>query len=174
LERVARDKGHPVPPDGMFLIHRPAGIDLTRAEDAAWLLERVTAHQPDLLICGPFYRLHAAASEEEGAARKVVAALDAARVQADCALVVEHHAPHGGGANGARSIRPFGSSLLMRWPEMGMGIVPAADELPCRHVMVKAWRGNRDERHWPKALSWGSGDTDWPWVVDVTPWRAAA
>jgi hypothetical protein len=55
-----------------------------------------------------------------------------------------------------------------------MGIVPAADELPCRHVMVKAWRGNRDERHWPKALSWGSGDTDWPWVVDVTPWRAAA
>lgn len=167
LERVARAKGRPVPDDTMFVIHRPAGIDLTRAEDAAWLLERVTAHKPDLLTCGPFYRLHAAASEEESAARRVVAALDMARVQADCALIVEHHAPHGGNGGGARSIRPFGSSLLMRWPEMGMGIVPAVDELPCRHVNVKAWRGNRDERHWPRSLTWGSGDDEWPWVVDT-------
>lgn len=173
LERVARAKGHPVPENGMFIIHRPTGIDLSRAEDAAWLLERVTAHQPDLLVCGPFYRLHAADSEEESAARKVVAALDAARVQADCALIVEHHAPHGG-QGGARQLRPFGSSLLMRWPEMGMGIAPAFDETPCRHVVVKAWRGNRDERQWPRALCWGSADTDWPWVVDTErakgPW----
>lgn len=165
LERIARTKGRAVPDDTMFLIHRPTGIDLSRADDTAWLLERVTAHKPDLLVCGPFYRLHAADSEEEGAARKVVAALDAARVQADCALVVEHHAPHGGNG-GARSVRPFGSSLLMRWPEMGMGIVPAVDEQPCKHVTVKAWRGNRDERSWPRALTWGVQDVDWPWVVD--------
>lgn len=165
LEQIARKKGRPVPDDTMFLLHRPAGIDLSRAEDTAWLLERVTAHRPDLLVCGPFYRLHAADSEEEGAARKVVAALDAARVHADCALIVEHHAPHGGNGS-ARSIRPFGSSLLMRWPEMGMGIVPAVDEQPCRRVNVKAWRGNRDERHWPRHLMWGAPEVDWPWVVD--------
>lgn len=164
LERVARLRSSPVPDDGMFIIHRPAGIDLARAEDAAWLLERVTAHKPDLLICGPFYRLHAAEKEEESAARRVVAALDAARVQADCALVVEHHAPHA--SNGARSLRPFGSSLLMRWPEMGMGIAPASEDTPCRNVDVKPWRGNRDERHWPRALRWGNSDTAWPWVVD--------
>lgn len=140
------------------------GIDLSRPDDAAWLLERVVAHGPDLLVCGPFYRLHAAESEEERGARKVVQALDAARVQADCALIVEHHAPHG--ANGARSLRPFGSSLLMRWPEMGMGIAPNSDEEPCKNVKVMPWRGNRDERHWPRALKWGENDTDWPWVVD--------
>ncbi|MER7433158.1 AAA family ATPase [Pseudonocardia alni] len=164
LERVARGKRRPVPDQGMFVIHRPAGIDLSRLEDAAWLMERVTAHKPDLLVCGPFYRLHAGDSEEESAARKVVAALDAARVAADCALIVEHHAPHG--HNGTRQLRPFGSSLLMRWPEMGMGIAPMSEETPCRHVAVKAWRGNRDERHWPRALRWGTGELDWPWVID--------
>lgn len=164
LEETAREKMRPVPDGGMFLIHRPAGIDLSRAEDAAWLLERVTAHKPDLLVCGPFYRLHAADSEEEAAARKVVQALDAARVLADCALIVEHHAPHGGNGS-ARALRPFGSSLLMRWPEMGMGIAPVTpEETPCRHVHVKPWRGNRDERNWPKALQWGVKPDDWPWV----------
>lgn len=163
LERIARLRMHPVPPGGMYLIHRPMGIDLARAEDATWLLERVTAHQPDLLICGPFYRLHAAEKEEESAARRVVAALDAARVAADCALIVEHHAPHG--QNGTRALRPFGSSLLMRWPEMGMGIAPNSEDQPCKNVEVKPWRGNRDERHWPRALRWGS-DTSWPWVID--------
>lgn len=164
LERVARLKHRRVPDDALFLIHRPMGMDLSRPDDAAWLLERVVAHAPDLLVCGPFYRLHAADSEEERAARRVVAALDAARVQADCALIVEHHAPHA--QNGTRQLRPFGSSLLMRWPEMGMGIAPTNDEQPCRNVVVKAWRGNRDERHWPRALRWGNSDTDWPWVVD--------
>lgn len=164
LERVARLKNRRVPDGNMFIIHRPAGIDLSRPDDAAWLLERVTAHAPDLLICGPFYRLHAADSEEERSARRVVAALDATRVQADCALIVEHHAPHG--QNGTRALRPFGSSLLLRWPEMGMGIAPTDDEQPSRHVAVKTWRGNRDERHWPRALRWGTGDADWPWVID--------
>lgn len=166
LEQIARNKHRPVPENGMHLIHRPMGIDLTHREDAAWLLERVTAHAPDLLFVGPFYRLHAGDSEEELAARKVVAVLDAARVQADCALIVEHHAPHGG-QGGARSLRPFGSSLLMRWPEMGMGIAPISEEPPYRQVAVKAWRGNRDERHWPRALRWGTEDADWPWVVDT-------
>lgn len=164
LERVARVKGHRVQEDLLFLIHRPAGVDLSRADDAAWLLERVVAHRPDLLICGPFYRLHSADTDDERGARKVVQALDYARVQADCALIVEHHVPHGSG--GSREVRPIGSSLLMRWPEMGMGIAPNSDDWPCKNVKVKAWRGNRDERHWPSALKWGESDFDWPWIID--------
>jgi len=164
LERVARLKNHRVPDGGMFVIHRPTGIDLSRPDDTAWLMERVVAHKPDLLVCGPFYRLHAADSEEEKGARRVVAALDAARVHADCALIVEHHAPHA--SNGVRTLRPFGSSLLMRWPEMGMGIRPATDDYPCKNVVVQPWRGNRDERHWPRALKWSEDPNDWPWLVD--------
>lgn len=165
LERVARMKNHRVDEGMLFLIHRPMGIDLARADDAAWLLERVSAHKPDLLVCGPFYRLHASEAEEEKGARRVVQALDAARVQADCALIVEHHVPHSQGG-GIRALRPFGSSLLLRWPEMGMGIAPANDRYPCKNVVVKPWRGNRDERHWPRALKWGESDNDWPWVLD--------
>lgn len=164
LEHIARMKHHRVPDGGLYLIHKPVGIDLSRPDDAAWLMERVTAHRPDLLICGPFYRLHAAESEEERGARRVVAALDAARVLADCALIVEHHVPHGIG--GARGLRPFGSSLLMRWPEMGMGIMAATEDVPCKNVLVRAWRGNRDERFWPKALKWSEDENDWPWIYD--------
>jgi 5S rRNA maturation endonuclease (ribonuclease M5) len=156
-----------VPEGALRLIHRPEGIDLTRDDDAAWLLERVTAHQPDLLIIGPFYRLHAANINEETAARRTVSVLDAARTKVDCALVVEAHAGHGGpGESGKhRSVRPLGSSLLLRWPEFGYGIAPGCEpdsENNVREVEVRPWRGDRDERKWPKRLVWGS---PWPWVV---------
>lgn len=154
-----------VPDGGLRLIHKPAGIDLARTEDAAWLLERVTAHQPDLLIIGPFYRLHAADMNEEVAARRTVAILDEARTKVDCSLFIEAHAGHGEhGKN--RSVRPIGSSLLLRWPEFGYGIAPAETPPPgepCRNVEVKPWRGPRDERNWPTHLTWGS---PWPWVID--------
>jgi hypothetical protein len=153
-----------VPDGGLRLIHRPEGIDLTRADDRAWLLERVTAHQPDLLMIGPFYRLHAANINEEQAARTTVAALDMARNAVDCALVVEAHAGHGEhGKN--RSVRPLGSSLLLRWPEFGYGIAPDGEpdsDGKTRRVLVKPWRGDRDERTWPQRLAWGD---PWPWVV---------
>lgn len=166
LERVAQLRQRRVPDQGMYLIHLPSGIDLSREEDAAWLLERVTAHRPDLLICGPFYRLHAAESEEERAARRVVAALDAARTKADCALVVEHHTPHGGGGGLRRDLRPFGSSLLRRWPELGIGIRPSTDDddTQAQRVEVKHWRGARDQRSWPAELRYGHGEVNWPWV----------
>jgi 5S rRNA maturation endonuclease (ribonuclease M5) len=165
LEAIARANGFPVPEGALRILQRPEGIDLTREEDAAWLLERVTAHQPSLLTCGPFYRLHAADTNEESAARTVVSALDAARIKVDCALVTEAHAGHGDGAN--RSVRPTGSSLLMRWPEFGYGIKPIgeADENGrSRHVAVLPWRGPREERHWPRELIWGTHELDWPWV----------
>jgi hypothetical protein len=169
LEHTARANGFPVPPGAFRIIHRPEGIDLTTGEDQAWLLERVTAHKPDLLVIGPFYRLHMADANEERAARTVVAALDAARVKADCALVTEAHAGHGPGASFARGLRPIGSSLLMRWPEFGYGIAPHPEAEPdengrCRHVRVHAWRGPREERSWPLELTWGTHELDWPWV----------
>ena len=164
LERIARGQGCPVPEGALRILQKPAGIDLTREEDAAWLAERVTAHQPSLLICGPFYRLHATDTNEETAARLVVAALDTARLKSDCALVTEAHAGHGDGVN--RSIRPTGSSLLMRWPEFGYGIKPLGEvdeEGRHRHVAVLPWRGPREERHWPRELMWGTHEFDWPW-----------
>jgi 5S rRNA maturation endonuclease (ribonuclease M5) len=167
LERTAVAKGRRVPDGGMRLIHRPEGIDLTSDEDVAWFLERVHAHRPDLLYVGPLYRLHNTDINDESAARQVTAVLDAARVKADCALIVEGHSPHGSGES--RPIRPIGSSLFRRWPEFGYGISPAMDGDPCKEVRVRAWRGARDERHWPKFLMWGERGDDWPWIDPDQP-----
>jgi 5S rRNA maturation endonuclease (ribonuclease M5) len=167
LANATIDMGRHVEEGMLRLIHRPAGIDLSRDDHAAWLMERVTAHQPDLLIIGPFYRLHAGDMNDERMARKVVGVLDAVRIKVDCALVTEAHAGHGeAGRN--RSLRPAGSSLLLRWPEFGYGIAPHPDEnpapgQPATRVAVKQWRGARDERNWPSWLRWGN---PWPWVVD--------
>jgi replicative DNA helicase len=54
--------------------------------------------------------------------------------------------------------------LFRRWPEFGYGISPAMDSDPCTEVRVRAWRGARDERHWPKFLRWGTEPQEWPWV----------
>lgn len=164
--------GHRVPDGALRLIHKPEGIDVSRPDDAAWLLERVTAHKPDLLFVGPFYRLHAGNINEEGAARLTVNVLDQARTAANCAMVIEAHAGHGEqGKN--RSVRPVGSSLLLRWPEFGFGIAPAYEPEPgepVKTVDVKPWRGARDQRDWPVRLTWG-GEGEWPWkaVTRFTP-----
>lgn len=155
-----------VPEGNLRLIHRPEGIDLTRADDAAWLLERVTAHQPDVLFIGPFYRLHAANMNDELPARKTIGVLDEARVKANCALIIEAHAGHGEGLRG-RSVRPTGSSLLLRWPEFGFGLRPAEDGDGTTNRLVDfiAWRGARDERDWPQSLVRSERVNEWPWLV---------
>lgn len=148
-----------VPDGGLRLIHRPAGLDLTRDADAAWLKERVTAHQPDALFIGPFYRLHNANLNEELPARRVMTLLDEIREAANCTLIIEAHAGHGeAGKN--RSVRPAGSSLLLRWPEFGYGLAPADEK--GQLVDLKKWRGPRDEREWPEQLTWGQ---QWPWEI---------
>ncbi|WP_051105260.1 AAA family ATPase [Catelliglobosispora koreensis] len=161
-----------VPTGHMRLIHRPEGLDLTTPEDAAWLLERVTAHRPDILVIGPFYRLHAGNMNDEQFARRTVAVLDAARAVSNCALITEAHAGHGE-AGKSRSVRPTGSSLLLRWPEFGYGLAPGAFAEPdergnFRHVDVLPWRGPRDERNWPQHLEYGPPN-HFPWQVWNAP-----
>lgn len=169
MDRVSRRRNHPVPQGQMRLIHHPQGVDLTEAHDAAWLLERVTAHQPDLLVIGPWYRLHAALTEEERFARQVVRVLDHARTRVNCALVTEAHAGHGDSLS--RKIRPAGSSLMLRWPELGLGMSPDREsDDPGRSVVLTEWRGARDERDWPSRLTWGTVAGHWPWVdPDTSP-----
>lgn len=158
--------------DYLRLIIKPEGVDLTRLDDAAWLLERVTAHKPDVLFIGSLYRLHEKNPNDELVARAVTVALDRARTTVDCAVVIEAHAGHGNGI-GHRSVRPLGSSLYMRWPEFGYGLAPFEGtnrEGPPDPLELAPWRGARDERHWPRYLKRGDYDEatgmfrSWPWV----------
>lgn len=157
----AEKQHRPVPRGQLRIILRPNGLDLVRDDDASWLLERVIAHKPDVLIIGPLYRLHLDNPNDEETARRVVAALDTARNAADCALLVEAHAGHGEwGKN--RSVRPVGSSLYLRWPEFGYGIKAYynEDKLDENYVELVSWRGARDERSWPTVLRKAIG---FPW-----------
>lgn len=157
-----------VPDGGMRLIHLPEGVDLTTDAHAAYVLERVTAHMPDLIFIGPFYRLHNANMNDEQVARRVVSILDQARAINNSALVTEAHAGHGEPGK-SRSVRPTGSSLLLRWPEFGYGLAPNALAEPddygrSRQVDLISWRGPRDERNWPPHLQYGKPGEQLPWV----------
>lgn len=153
---------------GMFLECVPSGLDLTRPEDEAWLVSRVAALQPAMLVIGPIYRLHAKNPNDEEPARTVTRVLDRCRAAANCALILEAHAGHGTGGDGQRNVRPAGTSLWLRWPEFGYGLRAAAEYTPQHRVVdFVPWRGDRSERDWPKRLR--SGGT-WPWASDDHQW----
>lgn len=167
-----------IPHGGMRLIHRPEGVDLTTEGDAAWLLEQVTAHRPDVLFIGPFYRLHQGNMNDEVFARRTVAILDRARAVTNCALITEAHAGHGE-AGKSRSVRPTGSSLLLRWPEFGYGLAPNAMSVPddlgrSREMDFVSWRGPRDDRDWPTHIRYGrAGEMPWqPYKPEPAPEKA--
>lgn len=150
--------------DNMFLECLPSGLDLTKPEDEAWLVSRVSALQPALLVIGPIYRLHAKNPNDEEPARCVTRVLDRCRAAANCALILEAHAGHTTGVDGMRHVRPTGSSLWLRWPEFGYGLRAGANFDPhTRQVQFVPWRGDRSERDWPKSLRAGGA---WPWVRD--------
>ena len=157
-----------------FELH-PGGIDLTDPREFAVIEQRVAATAPDLVVAGPLYQMHRTDTNDETAARALVAALDRLRVRYNFALICEAHAPHGGDANGGRrKLRPAGSSLFLRWPEFGYGLRPMAetgeDERPSTVELVP-WRGDRDQRLWPHFLSHG-GDGCLPWKpADASYWR---
>lgn len=156
--------GRRVADGNLRLIHRPEGIDLVHGDDAEWLMERVAAHKPDVLFLGPFYRLHTSNINDEIPARRTVAVLDAVRNTAGCALITEAHAGHGV-AGQTRSLRPAGSSLLLRWPEFGIGLMPVGTrQLGGRPIDMQLthWRGARDDRQWPQFITYGDVN-DWPW-----------
>lgn len=161
---TAERVGHPVKRGQLHIDLRPEGVDLTRAAGRAWVMRRVEAVMPDLLIVGPIYRLHAGDPNSEELARKVTVVLDEARATAGCAMSLEAHASKGGPI-GPRNLAPTGSGLWLRWPEFGYGLRPVEDERSAhddRARRVLPWRGARDERDWPQFICQGWTGS-WPW-----------
>lgn len=141
------------------------GLDLLRSSDRRWLSEHIAGHRPDLLVIGPLYQLHGAAPRGdvggENHARELARTLDRLRERFGCALVMETHAPHGSVNAVSRDLRPFGSSVWLRWPEFGVGL-QRNRELGERAYELKPWRGPRDTRDWPIKFEQGM---NWPWIA---------
>lgn len=143
------------------IVSIPQGVNLLNPVHLEWLHTRIEAHQPALICAGPTYKMSLGDPKDEEQARGVAAALDHIRGLYGCTLILEAHQPYA--AQGAsRPERPYGASLWSRWPEFGLHL---AKDGQLRH-----WRGERDERQWPKRLARGN---PWPWQVSE-PWEPPA
>lgn len=148
------------------LWHRPGGIDLRKRSDRLAFEDVLRAHRPKLVALGPVYKCYVRRGNEtdEQVAAEVQAVLDDLRTRYGFALVLEHHAPQIE-SGGHRELRPFGSSLWLRWPEYGLKLTPHEGEPPHnpKVVDVGRWRGDRSEARWPNRLVRSS---PWPWRGD--------
>lgn len=141
------------------LWHRPGGIDLRKRSDRAELEAVIAKRRPQLLVAGPLYKLMRVQAKEpwELAAREVQAILDDWRARYGLSMVLEDHAPQESG--GRREMRPYGSSLWLRWPEMGIALERESRDQPSP-LKVSRWRGDRMPNDWPTSLA---RSTPWPW-----------
>ncbi len=169
MHTLRQAAGAHLDPQRLRVHSRPEGIDLTTRTDRNWLIDRCQANAADLLVIGPVYRMSAGVAARgdiggEDQARKVTAVLDDIRNRCDVALILETHAPHGESAE-ARHLRPFGSSVWLRWPEFGIGIRRDRQDAAERRFLLGHWRGPRDVRPWPIALTKHAGQ--WPWTPEM-------
>ena len=150
-------------------------IDLTKPGDQNDLRARLDKEHPDILITGPMYKLSSNVIDDEPVS-KLLAFFDEMRETYDLAIIIETHEPHEtqgismGGYESRRTARPYGSSVQRRWPEFGFCLFGDSKHSKNEGVFF-AWRGQREERIWPKKfrrgiLTTAGGDDEWPWVVD--------
>lgn len=157
--RVVGDK---YDPDRAWLWHRPGGVNLRNRRDRAELEAVIARTKPDLVVLGPVYKAYATEGMEndERAVREVMAVFDDLRTRYRFALMLEHHAPQG--SKGSRDIRPYGSSLWLRWPELGLSLqAKGTDGI---EMGVGRFRGDRLENGWPISIKrTADGVARWPW-----------
>jgi replicative DNA helicase len=137
---------------------RPRGVNLLRDRDLSWMHRSLDASNPDLVIVGPLYRMFGKAINSDEDAAEVFEVLDGIR-ERGVAIVVEAHSGHTKSATGKRDVRPRGSSALMGWPEFGYGLRPHREVR--NGVELVDWRGDRDDRDWPRELGRGGR---YPWT----------
>lgn len=139
-----------------------SSIDMSSVEGGMWLQERVHAYQPDLVVMGPLTNLASKDLRDDEPVRKMRNSVNAARSVCNSAFIMEHHAPHKGPMDKERQVRPYGSSLFLKWPDYGFGMKPTETE------GVFEWVKNRGprvrSRMWPGWIREGRGGDEWPWI----------
>jgi hypothetical protein len=147
--------GRRLAPGNLIIEIRTGGIDLNDSTDRAWLDALVAHHKPDVLITGPIYKMASGDPNKEDESKPIVYALDGLRERYDIAIILEAHTKKAEGNNPKhRSKEPVGWSGWLRWPEFGIHLSEDGD--------ITHWRGQRDERDFPEALSRGG---IWPWTA---------
>lgn len=162
IGRAAR-LGHPVQ-RGMLILQEEWDneINLNESTGDRWLQERVHAHQPKLIGIGPLYNLASKDLSEHAVVNEMKSAINKARSICGSAVIMEHHAPHRGNGDKDRSVRPYGSSTFLKWPDFGYGLKP--EEMEGYYELQKTRFPRVRSRHFPGWVRWGKpGTLEWPW-----------
>lgn len=150
-----------------WIYRRPEGIDLRKRSDRASLERVLSACRPDLVCLGPIYKAYRskAGESDELAVTDLQATLDDFRTRYDFALLLEHHAPKATGLSGRRELVPHGTALWLRWPELGIKLIPSEGEggAPKDSMLVGRFRFDRMKNSWPDRLDRGLPGR-WPWA----------
>ncbi|UOK18394.1 DNA primase/helicase [Arthrobacter phage BruhMoment] len=168
IGRAARH-GRPVQ-RGMLILQEEWDheINLNEPSGKRWLIERVRAHEPALVVIGPLYNLANKDLSEHAVVGEMKSAINEARGISGAAFIMEHHAPHRAGTDKDRSVRPYGSSTFLKWPDFGYGLKP---EEPVGYYELQKTRFPRvRSRHFPGWVRWGKeGTAEWPWMPVTDP-----
>ena len=157
VEQIRRTNGG-FDDEALRIYMRPGGVDIRNRRDRSGLEREIAAHQPDLVIIGPVYKLSHRKEREsyEDATDPVIRILDDLRTRYGFALMLEHHAPQA--HQGTRDLRPFGSQRWLAWPELGYGL---SQKKESTGLDIRRFRGDRLNNDWPAELVRG---TTWPWM----------
>ena len=137
-------------------------INLNEADGKRWLLERTRAHEPKLIVIGPLYNLASKDLSEHAVVNEMKSAINEARSISGAAVIMEHHAPHRGNGDKNRSVRPYGSSTFLKWPDFGYGLKP--EEIEGHYELEKTRFPRVRKRYFPGWMRWGRPNTlEWPW-----------
>ncbi len=155
---------------------RTEGLDLA-GRDRSWLMKVAADCSPDLIIVGPAYKIMRGDPQRDNDVLALLGALDEVRTRHNAAIFIETHSGHGKDAGGVRIVRPYGSSVWLRWPEIGVGLVRSEGDqggkFPTEYA-VNHWRGAREERDWPELIERGT-ENQLPWSpVGSDYWTNAA
>lgn len=144
-----------------------ADLDLSSSGGTSWLHERIHAYQPQLCLLGPLTNMVGRDTKDDEPVRRLKRAINSARSICGTAFIMEHHAPHKGPNDKRRSVRPYGSSMFLKWPDYGYGLLPDYDAQE-GHYIWERWRWPRvRNRAWPAGLRWGVPEAmEWPWMED--------
>lgn len=137
--------------------------DLGSIEGQAWLNERISAYRPDLCIMGPVQNLVSRDVKDDEVVRRLKRAVNTARSICGTAFILEHHAPHRASGDKERTVRPYGSSLFLKWPDYGYGLRPDPDREGIFDLVANRKPRVR-KRAWPTHFKQGDMSRgDWPW-----------
>ena len=142
-------------------------IDLSDPVDEQKVIRLAKERMPHLMYLGSLYRLAPEGDKVDAMFTHVSRTVDRIRAETGASVVLEAHAGHGM-ANDRNGMRPYGSSMWMRWPEFGIGM---NKDRTSGYTRLKAWRGHRsDDRQWPVALRRGEA---FPWqAIQADEWEA--